>query len=162
VPGEDLLEAVARRTGDGAGEACVSPGEFVPHAPPVLALKRITAATPKRLVACVQLEPDGPLSVPGRGVPYWCALELMSQAVAALEGLRARSRGEPPPVGYLLGTRLLRASAEYLPEGEEMEVCVEELLAHGDGFASFDCRLGWSGGELGCRLSVFREGGTKK
>jgi len=162
VPDEDLLARLALREGGAAGQACVAPGDLVPHAPPVLALRRISEATSKSLVASVLLEQDGPFSLPGRGVPYWCALEFMSQAVAALEGLRARLRGEPPPVGYLLGTRLLRASTEYLPEAQEMEVRVEELLAHGEGFAAFDCCLGWSGGELRCRLSVFRESGAAR
>jgi len=158
MPDVDLLaEVLAARAGAPGAGLDLRPGDFLPHASPVLALEAITHATSGCLEGRVKLEPDSPFIVEELGVPHWCALEFMSQAVAALEGLRARLRGEAPPIGYLLGTRSLRSPVEYLPAEALYTVRVEEVLAHPDGFAAFDGSIRWDAGEISCRLSVFRE-----
>lgn len=158
MPVADLIAEVLLKQGSARGGAAdLPPGEFLPHTSPVLVLDRITIATPGYLRARVKLERDSPFILDKLGVPHWCALEFMSQAVAALEGISARLRDEAPPIGYLLGTRCLRSSMEYLPADALFDVQVTEVLAHPDGFASFDGKLSWDSGEVSCRLSVFKE-----
>ena len=158
MPVADLIAEVLLKQGIAPGNAAdLLPGEFLPHTSPVLVLDRIIVATPGFLRARMKLERDSPFILDKLGVPHWCALEFMSQAVAALEGIRARLRGETPPIGYLLGTRCLRSSVEYLPADTPFEVQVQEVLSHPDGFASFDGKLSWDTGVVSCRLSVFKE-----
>ena len=44
------------------------------------------------------------------GVPACAALEYMAQTVALVVGENRRSKGEPPKVGFLLGTRKMDVS----------------------------------------------------
>ena len=81
----------------------------------------------------------------------------MSQAIAALEGIRASLRGEPLPIGYLLGTRCLSSTSEYLPLGTEFEVVVEEIKSHSNGLAYFSCAFVWDDNSVRCDISVFRK-----
>jgi predicted hotdog family 3-hydroxylacyl-ACP dehydratase len=139
-----------------AGEALAA---LLPHAPPILALEAILAADDASLLARARASRDSPFCEGERGVPFWVALEFMGQAVAALEGLKARRVGRPPPVGYLLGTRRMAAGPGQMPADAELLVRVVEAGAGPDGLAAFDGCVSWDGGELACRFSVYRRDG---
>ena len=59
------------------------------------------------------------------GVPAWAGVEYMAQTIAAHAGVEARARGEPPAIGFLLGTRAYSTSVEKFPNGSKLTVTVE-------------------------------------
>jgi predicted hotdog family 3-hydroxylacyl-ACP dehydratase len=77
----------------------------------------------------------------------------MAQAVSAFSGLRSlRVRGQPAPIGLLLGIRSYRAIVGEFRCGEALRVEVTESSEDEDGMAVFDCRI--------CRASDVVASGT--
>jgi predicted hotdog family 3-hydroxylacyl-ACP dehydratase len=74
------------------------------------------------------------------GVPAWAGLEYMAQAIAAHAGFAARLRGEPPAVGFLLGTRAYVSSVANFPAGTWLSISVEPEVVEA-GFARFNCSI---------------------
>jgi len=113
--------------------------ELVPHDPPMVLLDRVLVFEESTLVAEVMIRTDS-MFCDGDGVPGWVGLEYMAQAIAAHAGLQARQRGEPPSIGYLLGTRSYLCEAATFPVGEKLTVHVEALFVEA-GLGSFACRI---------------------
>jgi len=74
------------------------------------------------------------------GVPAWAGVEYMAQTIAAHAGVEARARGEPPAIGFLLGTRAYSTSVEKFPNGSKLTVTVEPELVDG-GYTAFRCTI---------------------
>jgi Predicted 3-hydroxylacyl-(acyl carrier protein) dehydratase len=74
------------------------------------------------------------------GVPNVAALEYMAQTVACYAGLKARSEGREPRIGYVLGSRNLTLSVPFFRSGATYRIRCS-LLFFDDGFASFDCGI---------------------
>jgi predicted hotdog family 3-hydroxylacyl-ACP dehydratase len=102
-------------------------------------LDRVLAFEESSLVAEVTIRSDS-MFCESDGVPGWVGLEYMAQAVAAHAGLQARQRGEPPAIGYLLGTRSYVCEAETFPVGKTLTVHVESLFVE-MGLGAFACRI---------------------
>ena len=117
----------------------ITVSEVLPHDPPMVLLDRILAFEESTLIAEVTIRADS-MFCDGDGVPGWVGLEYMAQAVAAHAGLQARQRGEPPAIGYLLGTRSYLCEAETFPVGEKLTVHVESLFVE-MALGAFACRV---------------------
>jgi predicted hotdog family 3-hydroxylacyl-ACP dehydratase len=79
--------------------------ELVVHRAPMLLLERVLEHAPEE-TSCVATVERGSLFLEADGtVPSWVALEYMAQCIAAHAGLRARQAGDPPPRGFLVGSR---------------------------------------------------------
>lgn len=74
------------------------------------------------------------------GMPAWVGIEYMAQSVAAYAGVQARLRGEPPMVGFLLGTRAYKCSVSRFPLGETLTILVESLFSE-SGLGAFSCSI---------------------
>jgi predicted hotdog family 3-hydroxylacyl-ACP dehydratase len=149
MPGDD-----SAWQGIGGAEIAV----LVPHAPPVLALDSIVSADESSLHARITVRQDSAFCESDAGVPVWVGLEYMGQAVAALEGIRARRSGQPVPVGYLLGTRQFVTTIQFFPVGAVLNVTVREVHSDPGGLAVVDGAISGDGIELECRFSVFKKG----
>jgi predicted hotdog family 3-hydroxylacyl-ACP dehydratase len=62
----------------------------------------------------------------------------MAQTVAAHAGFAARLRGEPPAIGFLLGTRSYECHTAEFAVGSELRIVVEPLFVE-TGLGSFSC-----------------------
>lgn len=97
------------------------------------------------------------------GVPACAAIEYMAQTVALMVGENRRSKGLPPKVGFLLGTRKMdvlipafRSDTRYVVEAKCVYV--------DDEFASFDCTITNPAGETvaSASLTAFQPPGDPK
>lgn len=113
--------------------------ELLPHDPPMVLLDRAVSYTESELVAEVDIRPDSILCE-ADGVPGWVGIEYMAQAVAAHAGYQGRLAGEPPRIGYLLGTRSYKATAAVFPIGATLTVHIEALFVE-MGLGAFSCRI---------------------
>lgn len=121
--------------------------ELVPHAGPALLLDAVLEHADGRIRARARVSAASRYFVPDRGLPGWVGLELMSQAIAAYAGLKARREQRPPRAGMLLGTRRYETRASYFPEGAELEIeCIRDFGAD-SGVAACACTI-QSGGEM--------------
>lgn len=121
--------------------------ELVPHAGPALLLDAVLEHADGHIRARARVSAASRYFVPDRGLPGWVGLELMSQAIAAYAGLKARHEQRPPRAGMLLGTRRYETRASYFPEGAELEIeCIRDFGAD-SGVAACACTIR-SGGEM--------------
>jgi predicted hotdog family 3-hydroxylacyl-ACP dehydratase len=74
-------------------------------------------------------------------VGAWVGLELMAQCIAARAGLAAREKGEPPEVGFLLGSRRVLFTNPRFRSGESLLVKVVQSWGQSSGMVVFDCSI---------------------
>lgn len=77
---------------------------FMPHQRGMCLLDTLLAVDDEQLHAAVTPRRDDLFATP-EGIPGWVGLEWLAQAVAAWAGVQAVGQGEPPRIGFLLGTR---------------------------------------------------------
>ena len=83
---------------------------LVPHAGSMVLLDRVISVEENSLCAEVGIRSDS-LFCNADGVGAWVGIEYMAQAIGAYAGYRARLRGEPVKIGFLLGTRRYESRA---------------------------------------------------
>lgn len=128
--------------------------KVVPHEAPMLLLDRILESGDDYLLCQVIVREDGLFDDQGR-VPGWLGIEYMAQSVAAFSGLESYWRGEPPKLGFLLGTRRFNSDGAYFRCGEELTVRVERIMQGSGGMAAFDCSVDGKELSQSARLSVY-------
>lgn len=102
-------------------------------------LDRVVSFEDENLVTEVTIREDT-LFCEAEGVPGWIGIEYMAQAVAAHAGAHARLAGNPPAIGFLLGTRSYECSVSQFSLGETLTVFVEPLFSE-SGLGAFSCRI---------------------
>ncbi len=119
--------------------AAIPIGELLPHGPAMTVIDRLVEYDAKRSVGTVTIERTSRFFV-GRGVPAWVGIEYMAQTIAAHAGYEARLRGEPPSIGFLLGTRAYRNELAEFPLASKLTITIEPLVAEA-GFGAFQCAI---------------------
>jgi predicted hotdog family 3-hydroxylacyl-ACP dehydratase len=114
--------------------------QFIPHRGMMRLVDRVLACGEEHIVAEVRVPADA-LFGDARGVPAWVGVEYMAQTVAAWAGHRARSRGEEPSIGFLLGTRRYQAHAPRFDAGAVLRVEARCELMGDNGLGMFACRI---------------------
>lgn len=138
--------------------ALPKPAELLPHAPPMVLLDEMVHADDERAVSRVHVRPTSPFFEDG-GVPALVAIEYMAQTVGAWAGFRRRRDGEPPRIGYLLGTRELRLHADHFPAGAVLEVEIRRVWGE-TALGQFDAVVLQGGAVVAeGRLSVYEGAG---
>ena len=90
-------------------------------------LDRVVSFEDENLVTEVTIREDTLFCEAG-GVPGWIGVEYMAQAVAAHAGAHARLAGNPPAIGFLLGTRSYECSVSQFSLGETLTVLCRATL----------------------------------
>lgn len=136
-----------------AGEPAV---QFTRHRDAMLVLDRLEEIAFDRAVCTWRVPKSHPLFGTPQGVPAYVGIECMAQCVAVHAGALASMDGHAPPLGLLLGTRLFRASEDFLREGVKYHITCRELVRDSQGLASFDCEIRKANSTIAaCRLTVF-------
>lgn len=131
--------------------------ELLPHEPPMVLLDRIVSFGAATLVAEVDIREDSQFCAAG-GVPGWVGIEYMAQAVAAHAGCEARERGDPPSIGYLLGTRAYRCNIPTFPVGATLRITVESLFVEMQ-LGAYACNIETHVPVASATINVFRPQG---
>lgn len=74
-------------------------------------------------------------------VPAWAGVEYMAQTIAALAGIRALERGEPVPIGLLLGTREYQAREPHFRRGATITSRIKQVYMDESNLVVFDCTI---------------------
>jgi predicted hotdog family 3-hydroxylacyl-ACP dehydratase len=112
---------------------------LVPHRPPMLLLDHVCLAEETKVACEVTLHDDSPF-VEHHRVRGAIALEYMAQCVGAFAGLRALARGEPIPVGYLVGAREVVFEIDHFEVGDALRVEVDHVFGDTQ-LGHFMCRV---------------------
>lgn len=114
--------------------------ELVPHAAPMLLLDRVVEAGEDRMVCEVTIRADA-LFCDGEKVGAWVGIEYMAQTIAAMAGWRAKLRGWPVRIGFLLGTRKYTSHAGDFKVGDCLRIeAVREVEAE-TGIGAVQCHI---------------------
>jgi predicted hotdog family 3-hydroxylacyl-ACP dehydratase len=128
--------------------------ELMPHRGKMLLLDEVVDAGPTSVTCRVQIRSSSSFVEAGR-VPGLVALEYMAQAVGAFAGLRARERGGPVRIGYLLGSRDVELSGRDFLVGDDLRVEAQHVFGD-EAIGSFDCKVTRRGTvEASGRLNVY-------
>lgn len=113
---------------------------LLPHAGPMVLLDRVVSVDDENLCAEVTIK-SGALFCDDIGVGAWVGIEYMAQAIGAYAGYRARQRGEPIRLGFILGTRHYDSNRSIFAAGSVLRIAVKRVLEGENGLASFDCEI---------------------
>jgi predicted hotdog family 3-hydroxylacyl-ACP dehydratase len=90
------------------------------------------------------------------GMPSRIGIELMAQAIAAHVSVLAWSKGEPPKMGVLLGSRAYRATQPYFAAGSELIVKAIKGYRDDSGMGAYDATIDHAGAQVAkARILVF-------
>jgi len=103
-------------------------------------LDRVISADEESLCAEVTIRSDTLFCSAG-GVGAWIGIEYMAQAIGAWAGYAARLRGEPPKLGFLLGTRRYDSRRPIFVLGSKLRVYVHRVFQNENGLGSFECAI---------------------
>lgn len=104
--------------------------ELLPHRPPMLLLDGVDGDG-----AYLRVDPEAWYADAAGAMPGWFGLEVMAQAVAALQG-----RAGAPRRGYLVGTRSYQSIPAF-PAGSLLRVRVRAAEEDESGLAAFACEI---------------------
>jgi predicted hotdog family 3-hydroxylacyl-ACP dehydratase len=113
--------------------------ELLPQGPEAIVIDALVEHSATRSVAVAHID-ERSTYWEHSGVPAWAGIEYMAQTIAAHAGLEARARGEPPAIGFVLGTRAYATSVETFPNGSRLIVTVEPEVVD-EAFAAFKCAI---------------------
>lgn len=113
--------------------------DVVPHRPPMLLLDEVVAWDANRVECRVVLRNDSPFVEGGR-VASTLAIEYMAQCIAVFVGLEAYQRGEPIPLGYLVGARDISLPPDGFRVGDVLAVEAVPIWG-GQTLGSFQCKV---------------------
>ncbi|WP_334131660.1 hypothetical protein [Silanimonas lenta] len=128
---------------------------LMPHARGMCWLHTLHEASEEHVLAEALPGFDHPFATP-EGIAIWHGLEYMAQAVAAWAGWQARQRGEPPAIGFLLGTRRYAFGPSHIALDRPLLIRVRREFFSDNGLGQFRCELEQGGqGIASASLSVF-------
>ena len=129
--------------------------ELLPHAGEMILLDTVLEHGPEHAL-CSRRVPAGGLFHDADGsLPAWMGVELMAQAIAAWAGCRAKAKGEPVRLGFLLGTRHYTCNVVAFAPGSELRGEARRDFHDDSRMGVFACRIEAAGVLAEARLTVF-------
>ena len=123
----------------------VSLDELIAHRSPMRFLDRMIAVSDTEAVAETVVRPDNPLFISGRGLPAYAGIEMMAQAIAAIDGMKRKMDGLPPKIGFLLGCRRYKVRCANFEEDMRLNITAKMVFSDSAMFV-FECRIDGDGG----------------
>lgn len=130
--------------------------ELLPHAGDMILIDAIERFDDEQIFTRLTVKPDGLFNLPDGSLPAWVGVELMAQSVAAFAGCHARQKGNPPELGFLLGTRKFECNVEAFAPGSKLTIHGLRSLEDDNGMGVFECHIHGDGIHASARLNVFR------
>ncbi|MGV8996676.1 MAG: hypothetical protein ACOH12_07000 [Parvibaculaceae bacterium] len=129
---------------------------LVRHRGQMLLIDKIVEASPAHVIGEVTISQSSTFFRKDRGVPAYVGLEYMAQTVSGFDGARRAVTGEPPAIGFLLGTRRYISNVPYFLSGSLLSIRADMVFSE-NGMAAFDCVISVFGEELvTASLNVYR------
>lgn len=113
--------------------------EALPHAAPMVLLDEILSFDEERIETTLVIRKTAPFYCE-EGMPAHVNLEYMAQTCGAKIGVEALSKGQPPRIGLLLGTRNFHAERPWLNEGECLIISAS-VVYRDEEMGVFDCQV---------------------
>lgn len=134
--------------------------QFIPHQKPMVFVDHLIEANDSYAVAELQIRPEL-MFCEAEGLPTWSSIELMAQTISAYAGHKGQSKGLPPKIGFLLGTRKMQLPCAYFALGSTVRIRVEQSYLH-EGLGQFSCQIEYQEHQFSAMLSVFEPENVKE
>lgn len=130
--------------------------DLIPHAAPMILVDKLIAVDQQSIHTQVSIKADELFfNAESQSVPGYVGIEYMAQSIAAWSGFQAKQKGEPPSVGFLLGSRRYHSECSGFPLGETLDIYAEQVM-ESNGMAVFQCRIETQGETLAsAQLNAF-------
>lgn len=128
--------------------------ELIPHRQPMVFIDRVISCSDNDITAELDIRPEL-LFAEAAGLPSWTAIEIMAQTICALAGMKGRKQGQPPQIGYLLGSRRLTLPVPFFEFGETLTTHASEHYMH-DNLGQFQCEIVYREQRISAVLSVYQ------
>jgi predicted hotdog family 3-hydroxylacyl-ACP dehydratase len=109
----------------------------------MLLLDAVTAWDTESATAIASVHADRWYAADNGAMPSWFGIELMAQTIAAHVGLTARSQGQLPKQGVLLGTRAYQVTMAHFPSGAVLTVKTNLIFRDASGLGAYGCVITW-------------------
>ena len=120
---------------------------LLPHKGAMCLLDKVIAADEETLVATTVFRSDGLFCRDGR-VGAWVSLECMAQAVAAWAGYHGSLNGQPPRLGFLLGSSRFDCARPWISIDRTLRIEVQKQIETQEGLGQFTGRVLDGGDEI--------------
>ncbi len=127
--------------------------QFIPHQQPMVFVDHLIEASDEFALAELNIRPEL-MFCEAEGLPSWTSIELMAQTVSAYAGYKGQSTGQPPRIGFLLGTRKMQLPVPYFELGSVVRIRVEQSYLH-QGLGQFNCEIQYKEHSFTAMLSVY-------
>ncbi|MGE8684767.1 MAG: 3-hydroxylacyl-ACP dehydratase [Acinetobacter sp.] len=134
--------------------------QFIPHQKPMVFVDHLIESNDRYAVAELQIRPEL-MFCEANGLPTWSSIELMAQTISAYAGHKGQSKGLPPKIGFLLGTRKMQLPCAYFAMGSTVWIRVEQSYLH-EGLGQFNCQIEYQEHQFSAMLSVFEPENVKE
>lgn len=136
--------------------------QFLPHAGNMVLLDRIVEFNNQQLLTESDIHTDSLFADEEGNIPSWVGIEYMAQGVAAFAGIKARLKGDPVKLGFLVGARRFEANQPAFQAGSTIHIQVKELHLEESGLAVFECQISAENIIVSCQLNVFQPADPEK
>ncbi|RKG39498.1 ApeP family dehydratase [Acinetobacter rongchengensis] len=127
--------------------------DFIPHEKPMVFIDHVVEIGDNFAIAELLIRPDL-MFCEEQGLPTWSSIELMAQTVSLYAGSQGGKLGQPPKIGFLLGTRKLHLPVPYFNMGETVTIRAEKQYLH-EGLGQFACEIYYQNHTISAVLSVY-------
>lgn len=133
---------------------CVA--SLVPHQDPMILINKLIAVDASSVHCQVFITEDSQFfEAESKTVGAWVGIEYMAQTIAAWSGYQHLIKGQPSPIGFLLGARRYNTDVAFFKLGDWLDVYAEKIL-ESDGMGVFSCSIKCKKNELAsAQLNVF-------
>lgn len=130
--------------------------QLLPHDEPMILIDRALEVGQDSIHCQVDISNRNPFFNVEQGtIPAYVGIEFMAQSVAAWSGYHALQEGQPPPIGFLLGSRRYHTNGEAFAEGQTLDIYAEKMMED-NGMAVFTARIEQQGEAVAsCQLNVY-------
>ncbi|MGF1748685.1 hotdog family protein [Vibrio cionasavignyae] len=130
--------------------------QLLPHDAPMILVDRVIDVQDESVHCQVDIGDHHLFFDPAtQTTPAYVGIEFMAQSVAAWSGFHAKSKGETPPIGFLLGSRRYQVDYEHFKQGQTLDIHAEKVIED-SGMAVFSARLELNGEQIAsCQLNVY-------
>ncbi|KAA8733862.1 3-hydroxylacyl-ACP dehydratase [Acinetobacter qingfengensis] len=132
---------------------------YIPHQAPMIFIDELLECGIDHAVAKLTIHPELMFLEP-QGLPTWTSIELMAQTISLYAGVQGKAQGQPPKIGFLLGTRKLHLPFPYFPLHSEVQITVHKNYMH-DNLGMFQCEIIAQEQTITAVLSVYEPDSTE-
>lgn len=127
--------------------------KFLSHQPPMLLVDELVEAGEDYAIAKLRVTRELLFST-DLGLPTWTTIEIMAQTISLYSGVNWHQKGQPPRLGFLLGTKRMAFNTAHFPLNSEITIRVKKKYRHKHVWF-FDCELKCEDQVISSTLNVY-------